>query len=61
VTLPYLAELSRLGVREAVERDPALALGVNTAGGSVVNAAVAEALGKPLADAGPALSGAVRG
>jgi len=50
VTLPYLAELSRLGVREAVARDPSLALGVNTAGGSVVNPAVAEALGRPLAD-----------
>ncbi len=50
VTLPYLAELARLGVRAAVEVDPALALGVNTAGGQVVNAAVAEALGRPHAD-----------
>ncbi|MBM3664125.1 MAG: alanine dehydrogenase [Actinobacteria bacterium] len=50
VTLPYLAELARLGVREAVSVDPALALGVNTAGGSVVNAAVAEALGREHVD-----------
>lgn len=50
VTLPYLAELARLGAREAVRVDPALALGVNTAGGSVVNAAVAEALGREHVD-----------
>jgi alanine dehydrogenase len=50
VTLPYLAELARHGVAEAVRRDPALAHGVNTAGGQVVNAVVAEALGRPAAD-----------
>jgi alanine dehydrogenase len=47
VTLPYLAELARDGVAGAVADDPALALGVNTLGGSVVNEAVAEALGRP--------------
>jgi alanine dehydrogenase len=47
VTLPYLAELARLGVSRAVQDDAALALGVNTMGGHVVNAAVAEALGRP--------------
>src|SRR5918996_2877838 len=47
VTLPYLAELARLGVAEAVGRDRPLALGVNTVGGQVVNPAVAEALGRP--------------
>ena len=47
VTLPYLAELASLGVAGAVERDPALALGVNTVGGHVVNESVAEALAKP--------------
>jgi alanine dehydrogenase len=46
VTLPYLAELARDGVRAAVTDDPALALGVNTLAGAVVNEAVAEALGK---------------
>jgi alanine dehydrogenase len=50
VTLPYLAELARLGVAPAVRADPPLALGVNTWGGQVVNAAVAEALGHPVAD-----------
>jgi alanine dehydrogenase len=53
VTLPYLAELASLGVEGAVGRDPALALGVNTLGGSVVNESVAEALGtayRPLDD-----------
>ena len=49
-TLPYLTELARLGPVEAVRRDPALALGVNTAGGHIANAAVAEALGQPLVD-----------
>lgn len=60
-TLPYLRDLARLGLRDAVERDPALALGVNTFGGSVTHEAVAEAIGKPhtplveaLAGAGPA-------
>ncbi|HEX6416893.1 MAG TPA: alanine dehydrogenase [Acidimicrobiales bacterium] len=47
VTLPYLAELARLGVAEAVRRDPALALGVNIAGGQVANAAVADSLERP--------------
>jgi alanine dehydrogenase len=54
VTLPYLSELASLGVAASVERDPALALGVNTVGGHVVNPSVAEALGaphRPLADA----------
>jgi alanine dehydrogenase len=50
VTLPYLAELAELGVDEAVRADGPLALGVNTLGGEVVNAAVAEALGRPVAD-----------
>jgi alanine dehydrogenase len=45
VTLPYLAELAATGVRDATATDPALALGVNTAAGAVVNPAVAEALG----------------
>jgi alanine dehydrogenase len=45
VTLPYLAELARDGVATAVAEDPALALGVNTLAGHVVNAVVAEALG----------------
>ncbi len=55
-TLPYLTELARFGAVEAVRRDPALALGVNTAGGHIVNAAVAEALDQPLVDVHVALS-----
>jgi alanine dehydrogenase len=58
VTLPYLAELARLGVPEAVGNDAALALGVNTAGGRVVNAAVAEALARPAAELDDVLGGA---
>jgi alanine dehydrogenase len=50
VTLPYMVELARLGVAQAVREDAALALGVNTAMGHVVNEAVAEALGRPSAD-----------
>jgi alanine dehydrogenase len=53
-TLPFLADLARLGVADAVRNDPGLAAGVNTAGGHVVNATVADALGRPavaLADA----------
>ncbi|UDY35203.1 alanine dehydrogenase [Dermatobacter hominis] len=49
-TLPYLAELSRLGVPDAVRRDPALGRGVNTMAGQVANASVAEALGRPAAE-----------
>jgi alanine dehydrogenase len=54
VTLPYLAEVAARGVPAAVQRDPALALGVNTMGGHVVNEPVAEALAhphRPLAEA----------
>jgi alanine dehydrogenase len=50
VTLPYLAELARRGVAEAVRDDPTLAAGVNTARGEVINPAVAEALGRQPAD-----------
>ena len=53
-TLPYAVALATQGVRAATTTDPELAEGVNTAGGAVVNPAVAEALGQrltPLADA----------
>jgi alanine dehydrogenase len=56
VTLPYLAELARSGVAGAVSDDPALAHGVNTAAGRVVNPAVAEALDRQVADLGEALA-----
>ena len=53
-TLPYVVALATQGVADATARDPELAKGVNTAGGAVTNAAVAEALGRastPLTDA----------
>jgi alanine dehydrogenase len=46
-TLPYVVELAVHGVDAACRRDPAVALGVNTRAGAVVNAAVAEALRDP--------------
>jgi alanine dehydrogenase len=50
VTLPYIVELARQGVAEAVREDAPLALGVNTVMGHLVNPAVAEALGRPPVD-----------
>ena len=44
-TLPYVLDVASLGVRAAVERDPALARGVATVAGQLTNAAAAEALG----------------
>ncbi|EKP93855.1 alanine dehydrogenase [Thermaerobacter subterraneus] len=55
VTLPYVLDLARLGVEEAVRRDPALARGVNTYRGHLTYRAVAEAHQlpyTPLAEAG---------
>jgi alanine dehydrogenase len=46
-TLPYLVDVAVHGATEASRRDPALAHGLNTEGGHVVNAVVAEALGVP--------------
>ncbi|RKN37954.1 alanine dehydrogenase [Micromonospora endolithica] len=54
VTLPYALELANNGWREALRRDPALALGLNTHDGQVVYGPVAEAHGMtmlPLAEA----------
>ncbi|MFC3502018.1 alanine dehydrogenase [Micromonospora krabiensis] len=53
VTLPYALELANNGWREALRRDPALALGLNTHAGQVTYGPVAEAHGMdvlPLAD-----------
>lgn len=58
VTLPYLAELARLGPTEAARADAALALGFNTVAGQVVNQRVAEALGRPHHDLHTALEAA---
>jgi alanine dehydrogenase len=56
VTLPYLAELARLGVTEALRADESLARGVNTWQGQVVNPAVAQALDRPSGDLAALLS-----
>jgi alanine dehydrogenase len=48
-TLPYALALATMGVAGAVGADPELALGVNTAAGTVTNPAVADALGRPAA------------
>jgi alanine dehydrogenase len=45
VTLPYAVELANLGWREALQADPALALGLNTHGGAVTYGPVADAHG----------------
>src|ERR1700760_4088439 len=45
VTLPYAVELADRGWRDALRRDPALALGLNTHEGQLTNAPVAEAHG----------------
>ncbi|MEU7619103.1 alanine dehydrogenase [Micromonospora rifamycinica] len=53
VTLPYALELADHGWRDALRRDPALALGLNTHDGRVVYGPVAEAHGMatlPLAE-----------
>jgi alanine dehydrogenase len=44
-TLPYIQEVAVHGAAEAARRDPAMAFGVNTAGGNVTNEPVAEFLG----------------
>ncbi|MGH9275035.1 MAG: alanine dehydrogenase, partial [Acidimicrobiales bacterium] len=46
-TLPYIVDVAVLGATGACRHDPALAHGLNTEGGHVVNAVVAEALDVP--------------
>ena len=53
VTLPYAVELANRGWRDALRADGALALGLNTHGGQLTNAPVAQAHGytsRPLAE-----------
>jgi alanine dehydrogenase len=45
VTMPYALELANHGWREAMRRDPALSLGLNTHAGEVIYGPVAEAHG----------------
>jgi alanine dehydrogenase len=49
-TLPYVLEVAAKGVVDACQRDPALALGINTANGLVTSAPVAEFLGLPFVE-----------
>ncbi|MFC4617038.1 alanine dehydrogenase [Cellulomonas algicola] len=51
VTLPYVTALAGLGWQQAVAADPALALGLTTHAGALLNAAVAQAHGYPAQDA----------
>jgi alanine dehydrogenase len=46
-TMPYVRSVANLGWLEALRADPSLALGLNIHAGSVVNEAVATALGLP--------------
>ena len=48
VTLPYALELANRGWREALRRDPALALGLNTYDGHITHGEVANAHGMDL-------------
>ena len=49
VTLPYAIALANLGVRKALEKDAALAAGLNIAAGKVTNKSVSDAHGLELA------------
>jgi alanine dehydrogenase len=55
-TLPYQIELARLGPAASSAFDAALALGLNTHGGHVTNAPVAQFLGCEFVDPLTALS-----
>jgi alanine dehydrogenase len=56
VTLPYALELANHGWRDAIRRDPALALGLNTHDGHVTYGPVAEAHGMATLSLNDALS-----
>lgn len=55
-TLQYQLEVALHGASGAAKRDPALAHGLNTVAGQVVNSPVAEALGLPYVDPATLLS-----
>ena len=59
VTLPYAVELADHGWREALRRDDALALGLNTYDGHITYGPVAEAHGMPHVELADVMSGAV--
>ena len=55
VTLPYILEIAGSGLENAVRKDPVLARGVNTYGGRLTNAGVAEAHGMEASELSAAL------
>ena len=55
-TLPYIRQIARRGWKDALRADAALAAGLNTAGGTIVNAGVANAHGVELAPLEAALA-----
>ncbi|MGI8947038.1 MAG: alanine dehydrogenase [Ornithinimicrobium sp.] len=57
VTLPYAVSIADKGWRQALRDDAVLAPGLNTAGGRVTNAGVAQAHGMPLLTVADALGG----
>jgi alanine dehydrogenase len=56
-TMPYVLNLTSLGVHQAVANNPGLKLGVNVANGEVTYAPVAEAVGVEHVDVDAALAG----
>ena len=60
VTLPYALAIARKGLEDAVRADPALAKGVNTYGGQLVNAPVGEAHGISSVHLGSLVAGVPR-
>lgn len=56
-TQPYVLKVADLGWREAARQDPALALGVNCAGGTLTSRAVAEAHGMEYTSLADVLAG----
>jgi len=55
-TLPYVRSIANLGWRDALRADPALALGLNTHAGDIVNAPVAAAHSLPSVELSSALN-----
>ena len=55
-TLPYILEVAAQGPLDACHSDPALIHGVNTVGGQITNAPVAEFMGQPFVDPMEALN-----
>ena len=57
VTLPYVLQVAEMGLEEAARADPALARGINTYGGALTNAGVAEAHGMEASELSAVIAG----